>query len=376
MVQPSRFQALQTEMEGHLFERHDELEGLLLALLSRQHLLLVGPKGAAKSMMIRMLAGAIDGAKYFERLMTRFTLPDELFGPVSISALKKDRFSRLTRGYLPEANFAFLDEIWKANSSILNSLLALINERLFYNDGEVLQCPLETLMGASAELPQEEALSALYDRFLLRYQVKYIAEDGHLLEMMTDARAPDLKTRLTLDEIHDARDAVAAVELDRPLLESVAKIRRRLGAEGLNLSDRRYKESLTIVRAKAWLQGRVDAIEDDLSVLANILWDDPASEPMVRGFVLDIANPQEKRAREIADALQVALKNLQGLEGERERTMAAVEFLSKLRTAKAELQGFRDRMQRRKAETSQIDFLLGETDRYEAQVKRDYLENG
>ena len=376
MVQPSRFQALQTEMEGHLFERHDELEGLLLALLSRQHLLLVGPKGAAKSMMIRMLAGAIDGAKYFERLMTRFTLPDELFGPVSISALKKDRFSRLTRGYLPEANFAFLDEIWKANSSILNSLLALINERLFYNDGEVLQCPLETLMGASAELPQEEALSALYDRFLLRYQVKYIAEDGHLLEMMTDARGPDLKTRLTLDEIHDARDAVAAVELDRPLLESIAKIRRRLGAEGLSLSDRRYKESLTIIRAKAWLQGRAYAVEDDLAVLSNILWDDPASEPMVRGFVLDVANPQEKRAREIADALQVALKNLQGLDEERERTMAAVEFLSKLRTAKAELQGFRDRMQRRKAETSQIDFLLGETDRYEAQVKRDYLENG
>src|SRR5256886_1102361 len=233
------------------FERHEELEVLILALLSRQHVLLVGTKGAAKSMMIRMLASAIEGAKCFERLMTRFTLPDELFGPVSISALKKDRFSRLTRGYLPEANFAFLDEIWKANSSILNSLLALINERLFYNDGEILQCPLETLMGASAELPQEEALSALYDRFLLRYQVKYIAED-----------------------------------------------------------------------------------------------------------------------------VQVALKNLQGLEEERERTMAAVEFLSKLRTAKAELQAFRDRMHRRKAETSQIDFLLGETDRYEAQVKRDYLENG
>jgi len=376
MVQPSKFQSLQTEMEGHLFERHEELEGLILALLSRQHLLLVGPKGAAKSMMIRMLASAIEGATYFERLMTRFTLPDELFGPVSISALKKDRFSRLTRGYLPEANFAFLDEIWKANSSILNSLLALINERLFYNDGEILQCPLETLMGASAELPQEEALSALYDRFLLRYQVKYIAEDGHLLEMMTDARALDLKTRLTLEEIHDAREAVTAVELDRPLLESVAKIRRRIGGEGLSLSDRRYKESLTIVRAKAWLQGRAYAVEDDLAVLSNILWDDPASEPMVRGFVLDIANPQEKRAREIADALLVALKNLQGLEEERERTMAAVEFLSKLRTARAELQSFRDRMQRRKAETSQIDFLLAETDRYEAQVKRDYLENG
>lgn len=376
MVQPSTFQGILGEMEGHLLERHDEVEGLLLALLSRQHVLLVGPKGAAKSMMIRMLAKSIEGAKYFERLLTRFTLPDELFGPVSISALKKDRFSRLTRGYLPEANFAFLDEIWKANSSILNSLLALINERLFYNDGEVVQCPLETMMAASAELPQEEALSALYDRFLLRYQVKYIAEDGHLLQMMADGRDPVLTTRVTLDEIHDAREAVAAVEIDRPLMESVAKIRRRLRDEGLSLSDRRYKESLSVVRAKAWFQGRTYAVEDDLAVLANILWDDPTSEPMVRGFVLDIANPQEKRAREIADALQVAFTNLQGLDEERDRTMAAVEFLSKLRTAKAELQSFRDRLTRRKAETSQIDFLLAETDRYEAEVRRDYLESG
>ncbi|MCI4371267.1 MAG: AAA family ATPase, partial [Thermoplasmata archaeon] len=337
-------------------------------------LLLIGPKGAAKSLMIRMLAGAIQGAKYFERLLTRFTLPDELFGPVSISALKQDRFSRLTRGYLPEANFAFLDEIWKANSSILNSLLALINERLFYNDGEILQCPLETMMGASAELPQEEALSALYDRFLLRYRVKYIAEDGHLLEMMADTRPPSLSTRITLDEIHDAREAVMAVELDRPTLESIAKIRRRLGGEGLSLSDRRYKESLSVVRAKAWLQGRTYAVEDDLTVLANMMWDDPANEPMVRGFVLDIANPQEKRARELADALQVALTNLQGLQEERDRTLAAVEFLSKLRTAKAELQGFRERLQRRSADTAQIDFFLKEADRFEALVKKDYLE--
>src|SRR3989449_926570 len=323
MVQPARFQSLQTEMEGRLFERREEIEGLILAVLSRQHILLVGPKGAAKSMMIRMLAGSIQGAHYFERLLTRFTLPDELFGPVSISALKQDRFSRITRGYLPEAHFAFLDELWKANSSILNSLLAIINERLFYNAGEVSQCPLETMMGPSAELPQEEALSALYDRFLLRYRVEYIAEDGHLLEMMADNRPPVLTSRITLDEIHAARDAVAAVEFDRPLLESIAKIRRQLEAEGLTLSDRRYKESLSIVRAKAWLQGRAYAVEDDLAVLANVLWDDPASEPMVRGLVLDVANPHDKRAREIMDALQVALTNLQGLDDPRERTMAA-----------------------------------------------------
>src|SRR2546428_781072 len=267
MVLAARFQSLQAEMESRLFERREEIEGLILALLSRQHILLVGPKGAAKSMMIRMLASSIQGARYFERLLTRFTLPDELFGPVST-------------------------------------------------------------------------------------------------------------TRITLDEIHAARDAVAAVEFDRPLLESIAKIRRQLEAEGLTLSDRRYKESLSIVRAKAWLQGRAYAVEDDLAVLANVLWDDPASEPLVRGLVLDVSNPHDKRAREIMDALQVALTNLQGLDDPRDRTMAAVEFLSKLRTAKAELQGFRERLRRPEADETQLVFFLGETDRYEVLVKHEYLETG
>jgi len=229
-------------------------------------------------------------------------------------------------------------------------------------------------MGASAELPQEEALSALYDRFLLRYRVEYIAEDGHLLEMMADTRPPVLTTRISLGEIHDAREAVAAVEFDRTLLESIAKIRRRLEGEGLTLSDRRYTESLSVIRAKAWLQGRTYAVEDDLAVLANVLWDDPASQPMVRGFVLDVANPQDKRAREILDALKVAHANLEALEDPRDRTMAAVEFLSKLRTAKAELQGFRDRLKRRGADETQLVYSVEEADRYEADVKRRYLQ--
>lgn len=376
MALRAQLQKLQGEMEGHLFERREEIEGLILALLSRQHLLVIGPKGAAKSLMIRLLASAIGGAHYFERLLTRFTLPDEIFGPVSISALKKDRFSRLTRGYLPEAHFAFLDEVWKASSSILNSLLALMNERLFYNDGEVLQCPLETLMGATAELPQEEALSALYDRFLLRFKVDYLAEDSHVVSMMAQTAAPALRTRVKLEDIHGAREEIGAVEVDEALLASVAKIRRQLQAEGVTLSDRRYKESFGVVRAKAWLRGRTYAVEDDLSVLANILWDDPGHEPLVRGLVLDIANPHEKRAREIMDALKVALSNLQGLEDERDRTLAAVEFLSKLRTARSELQGFRDRVKRRGLDAAELDHFLEEADRYEAQVKQEHLASG
>ena len=373
MTEAERFRALESELGSRLQERREEIEGLLLALLSRQHILLVGPKGAAKSMMLRMLASSIEGAHYFERLLTRFTLPDELFGPVSISALKQDRFSRLTRGYLPEAHLAFLDEIWQANSSILNSLLTILNERLFHNDGEVMDCALETLMAASAELPQEEALHALYDRFLLRYRVRYIAEDAHLLEMLSDRRPPRLETRVSLKELHSAQAAVGSVELDRPLLEAVAKIRRHLESDGLTLSDRRYKEALTLVRAKAWLEGRSFAIEDDLAVLANALWDDPVSEPTVRGHVLDIANPHDKRAREILDAIQVAFANLEGVENPRDRTMAAVEFLSKVRSAKTDLLALKERLRRRGADEAPVTQTIEEAERYEQQVKLRYL---
>ncbi|MEE8199174.1 MAG: AAA family ATPase [Thermoplasmata archaeon] len=374
MALHEQFQALQADMESHLFERHEEIGGLILALLSRQHVLLVGPKGAAKSMMIRVLAQAIQGAQYFERLLTRFTLPEELFGPVSISALKKDRFSRVTHNYLPEAHFAFLDEIWKANSSILNSLLSLLNERLFYNDGDIIQSPLETLMGASGEVPQDEALAALYDRVLLRFRVRYIVGEGPFLDMVADARAPVLETPVSLDTIHEAQDAAASVEVDRPLLEALATVRRRLQAEGVVPSDRRFKESLSVVRAQAWMRGRDYAVEDDLTILGDILWDDPAEESMVRGLVLDVANPHDKRAREIMDALEVALVNLQGLELERDRTMGAVEFLSKLRTARKELQTLRERVRRRKVDPADFDHFLRETKRYEREVKRDYLE--
>src|SRR5437867_5062288 len=129
--------------------------------------------------------------------------------------------------------------------------------------------------------------------------------------MMADARPPVMKSRISLDTIHDARQAVEGVEVDRPLLESIAKIRRRLGAEGLSLSDRRYKESLSIVRSKAWLNVRTYVIEDYLAVLANILWDDPVNELLVRGFGLDLAIPQDHWARWFGAALQLDLTYLQ-----------------------------------------------------------------
>jgi MoxR-like ATPase len=150
---------------------------LLLAALSREHVLYIGPPGTAKSELSRRLSRLSQGA-YFERLLTRFSVPEELFGPLSMRALEEDKYVRQTQGYLPEASVAFVDEIFKANSAILNTLLTLLNERLFDNGSQREPVPLVCMVGASNELPESEELDALYDRFLLRRRVAQVSAGG------------------------------------------------------------------------------------------------------------------------------------------------------------------------------------------------------
>src|SRR5258706_16379835 len=191
---------IREELNHNFQERAEPVDGALCALLSGSHVLIIGPPGTAKSMLADELCRRIDGANYFQWLLTRFTTPEEIFGAVSLKALEQDDYRRVTSRKLPEAHIAFLDEIFKANSSILNSILTLINERLFHNGKEIVHVPLLTLFGASNELPEEEELTALYDRFLLRFVVGYIAEDFRFLRMLQAAPAAE-RTTLTLAEL-------------------------------------------------------------------------------------------------------------------------------------------------------------------------------
>ncbi|PNW72795.1 hypothetical protein CHLRE_15g644051v5 [Chlamydomonas reinhardtii] len=156
-----------------LLERDVEVRLLLLAALCCEHLLLLGPPGTAKSELSRRLS-SLCGGTYFERLLTRFSVPEELFGPLSMKGLENDLYVRQTDGYLPTSEVAFVDEIFKANSAILNALLTLLNERLFDNGNQRLEAPLLCLVGASNEMPESEELDALYDRFLIRRTVSQV----------------------------------------------------------------------------------------------------------------------------------------------------------------------------------------------------------
>src|SRR5512147_1013035 len=175
-------------LEAGLIERRREVRLALLAALAGEHTLLVGPPGTAKSELARRLHLAFADASYFERLLTRFSVPEELFGPLSISALEQDRYERQTAGYLPQASIAFIDEVFKANSAILNALLTLLNERKFDNGAGRELCPLISVIGATNEVPAGEVAEAFFDRFLMRLPVGPVSAEGFRELMALEGR--------------------------------------------------------------------------------------------------------------------------------------------------------------------------------------------
>src|SRR6185295_7186819 len=218
---------IREELQQLFLERTALIDGALIALLAAQHMLVIGPPGTAKSMLADEICRRLTGARYFQWLMTRFTTPEELFGAVSLKALEQDDYRRLTTHKLPEAHIAFLDEVFKASSSILNTILTIMNERRFHNGREVVEVPLLTLFAASNELPEEDELLALHDRFLLRFVVDYVEEDFRFLKLL-QARPPAARTTLALDDLAAARAEVAALQVPGHVLRAVTDLRREL----------------------------------------------------------------------------------------------------------------------------------------------------
>lgn len=268
-----QFKMIQQKLNERFYDREEEIEALLTALLSRQHLLFIGPAGTGKSVLSSMLGEIVEGSHYFQHLLTPFSTPEELFGVLSLKDLEQGIYKRNVKNMLPEAHFAFIDEIFKANSAILNSLLTLINERIFYNNGVPIQSPLMTIVGSSNEYIEEgEGLEALFDRFLLRYEVNYIREEESFIAMLKD-RTPIQIPKISMGELYEHQIRVVNVDISDSIYQAIAKIRQALHDAGIRPSDRRFKQSLAILKAKAYLAGRNEVLRTDLNILANILWE-------------------------------------------------------------------------------------------------------
>ena len=293
-----KLKKIREELKQTFLERSDLIDGALSALLSSQHLLIIGPPGTAKSMLADEICRRIQEANYFQWLLTRFSTPEEIFGAVSLKALEQDDYRRVTSHKLPEAHIAFLDEIFKANSSILNAILTLINERLFHNGKEVVPVPLLTLFGASNELPEDDELMALYDRFLLRFVVKYIEEDFRFLRML-ETPAQIERTTISLEELQEMQTQARNIPIPGYVYRTIADIRRELGKKNIVASDRRYRQSLSLLQAHAYLAGQSQVTEQDLFFLEHVLWRDPGEQPQLRDTIRELLLGYEEEIKEL-----------------------------------------------------------------------------
>ncbi|MCU7618832.1 AAA family ATPase [Chryseobacterium sp. PBS4-4] len=267
--------------------KNDVVDLLGICLLARENAFLYGPPGTAKSAIVRTLAKTVKDGKNFEYLLTRFTEPNEIFGPFDIRKLKEGELFTNTDGMMPEASMVFLDEIFNANSAILNSLLMALNEKIFKRGKETRNLPTLMFVGASNVLPEDEALNALFDRFLIRINVDYVHPDllqqvllaGRKLENNIETETPEILS----NEIRDLQNLCKTIDL-KPIYEVYLNTIINLRNTGIAISDRRAVKLQNLIAASALICGRNEAILSDLWVLKHI-WDTEEQIEILEGII-------------------------------------------------------------------------------------------
>lgn len=300
-----KLKKLGEHLESGLVGRRDHARMLLLAAVAGENALLFGPPGTAKSLLARRLKDCFaDEVRYFECLLTKFSMPEEVFGPVSLKGLEKDIFRRVYDRYMPGAGVAFIDETFKANSAILNSMLTILNEREFDTGNERIKVALRCVVGASNEMPKEAELEALYDRFIIRMRVDRLQDEEQLTRFLTNTAeylAPEASLRLTKAELEAIAKAAKALPVEEPVIELLIDLREWCHGKGIKISDRRLVKIRQLLQVAAATSGRESTSLSDAWVIRHCAWDD---------FTTDQA---EKLAEWLDSRIDKQQHNLSGL---------------------------------------------------------------
>lgn len=345
-----RINKLAQALSDGVYEREDTIKLCLLAALAGESVFLLGPPGIAKSLIAKRLIQAFDNSSYFEYLMTRFSTPEEVFGPLSIQELKDNgRYVRLTEGYLPTAQVVFLDEIWKAGPAILNTLLTVVNEKTFKNGADIERVPMRLLVSASNELPDEDSgLEALYDRMLVRVFVNRIQNKQNFKSMLTTGTSQEAVIpkglAITDIEYHQWQKELDNLELTdnsfnklfelKTMLEDTVKNQGSASESDLYVSDRRWKKAVKLLKASAFFSGRDSVNPLDIMLLQDCLWHSPESRDVVRSVVKDFALNRAFDQQESKSQIEMSREELEEIQDDVESTLSvslSVESTSGLR---------------------------------------------
>jgi MoxR-like ATPase len=307
----NKFKALNTDLQGYFAEREHIINGILVGVIAKQHILLLGPPGTAKTLLAQSINNSIEGSQFFSWLLTKFSTPEEVFGPISLQGLKENKYERILSNKLPEAHIALLDEIFKANSSILNSLLSIVNERIYYNGTQPVRCPLISAIGTSNELPEGDELNALYDRFAIKFHVDYIKNQHLLKNLLTDNMAQYSPTnKISLEEIAFMQAEAEKLPITEEFVQILLNIKQHLETEGIVASDRKWKQIISILKASALIEGYKCPNEESLLILPHLLWTEPKQLQKIRQVIMQQSNSGSMRAIEIQDAAHELMRIL------------------------------------------------------------------
>lgn len=373
---------VRNEMKAEVVERGVEIDLLISAVIARVHLLLLGPPGVAKSMTVDQFMAHVEAANKFTVLMNKSTPPEALFGPISMTGLKEDRFRRMTEHTLVEANIAFIDEIFKSNAVNLNAMLKIVNERLFENNGGVIKVPLWSMVGASNELPthDREDLVAFSDRLGIRRIVAPVrTEDG--IKQVLDGQlsrnrgeeVAESHTMLTIADVEALQQAATAIDVPNRVKERLVKLINDAERENLHLSLRRVFEGVKLCQAQALLAERGEVKTEDLRLFEHVLWNDPEELKVAQELTIDFAGTtgkQAARGRASYEELQKELSDAQSKMPADASEEPDAEVINKLTTISSRLRKLGQDLQNHITEGTEEGHDVSELESIDAEVER------
>ena len=333
----TNLQKFRGSLNNSFLEREEIIDGLLASVITKQNTFLFGLPGTGKSELVRAVSNGFKNSKFFGYLLSPTTDPSELFGPVAISKLLKDEYTRDVQGYLPSANIAFLDELFRGSSAVLNSLLTVLNERTFNNGKELIHTPIQSVVAATNSFPQEESLQAFCDRFLFRPTVEALKKPAsrRLLDLWALGlkKRPNVESELTYEDLIELQESLSEVKVTDEFLDKFSQVFDLLASRGITISDRRRVQILKFIKGWALVQGDDTVYADHLhKSLVHIIYQNVDDIGVIKEVLQQAIPTAERMIIDIKRALGGILSEYHGINGQECKAVSDLnKLVSKLR---------------------------------------------